>query len=212
MGKYARAYAMIYDAEAAALAPGRQSAGPLAHVAADTINRAVLCLGAGAGITAASVGFGLVASESAPLVFVGWTGSLLALLSVSEALGEMVVEFVVDFREAMARRAAIIEEPQPVEQQVIRPIPVNGNFRPDPVLRLSDGHELGAARMRDFIVTGFATNDIGSPAWRGRGWTPREWETARDLLSMHGLATPREKGKIGKFLATQGRCLQKFGL
>lgn len=99
------------------------------------------------------------------------------------------------------------------EREVIRLVKVNTSqpSRDETVLRLPDERELEAGKVRDFVV-GASTIGLGLIAWRERGWTRPEWETARDLLAMHDLATPRVEGKAGELIATPGKCMRAFGL
>jgi hypothetical protein len=99
------------------------------------------------------------------------------------------------------------------EREIIRLVRVNAPqpSRDETVLRLPDERELEASKVRDFVI-GAGTIGMGLVAWRGRGWTRPEWETARDLLAMHDLATPRMDGQAGKLLAGPGQCLRAFGL
>lgn len=101
--------------------------------------------------------------------------------------------------------------PTAPEREVIRVVPVHTSAQPDAVLRLPDGREIGAARMRDFVI-GAGTIGLALTAWKGRGWTRPEWETARDLLALHGLASGRAEGKAGAILASPGQCMRAFGI
>jgi len=98
-------------------------------------------------------------------------------------------------------------------REIIRVIPVRtGNHSDDlPVLQLPDGRELDAAKLRDFVVEAQVVG-IGLKSWRAKGWTRKEWEIARDLLSLHGLASKRAEGVTGVLTASPGQCLRAFGL
>lgn len=101
---------------------------------------------------------------------------------------------------------------QPPEHEVIRVVPVHQvNAPAETTIRLPDDRELGAAKVRDFAV-GVGTIGLSLSAWKERGWTRLEWETARDLLALHNLATERAEGQAGTLLATPGQCMRAFGL
>jgi len=98
------------------------------------------------------------------------------------------------------------------EREVIRVVPVhNANAKAEPAIRLPDGRELEAHQVRDFVI-GANTIGMGVTAWKARGWSRPEWETARDLLSLHNLASPRRDGQSGELVATPGQCMRAFGL
>jgi hypothetical protein len=98
------------------------------------------------------------------------------------------------------------------ERQVIRAIPVRANNMPDvPIIRLPDGRDLPGDKLKDF-VTSAGVIGLGVDAWKERGWTRQEWETARDLLAVHNLATPRQNGVVGKMLVSPGQSMRAFGL
>jgi hypothetical protein len=99
------------------------------------------------------------------------------------------------------------------ERQVIRTIPVRANNMPDdiPIIRLPDGRDIAGDKLRDFITYAGIVG-LGVDAWKGRGWTRQEWETARDALSIYNLATARQNGVVGKMLASPGQCMRAFGL
>jgi hypothetical protein len=97
------------------------------------------------------------------------------------------------------------------EREVIRVVPVHTNAPQEPTLRLPDGRELDAAKVRDFVI-GADTIGLALSAWKGRGWTRQEWEAARDLLALHGLASERAEGQAGKLEASPGQCMRAFGL
>jgi hypothetical protein len=110
---------------------------------------------------------------------------------------------------------AEVAEQQPVtqlpEREVIRVVPVHSGAALEPAIRLPDGREIDARKVRDFVV-GADVIGLGLTAWKERGWTRPEWETARDLLALHNLATPRRDGQAGEMTATPGQCMRAFGL
>jgi hypothetical protein len=98
------------------------------------------------------------------------------------------------------------------EREVIRLVKVNNaSEKYEPTIRLPDGRELETHQVRDFVI-GAGVIGLGLVAWKDRGWTRPEWETARDMLAIHGLATPRVEGQTGELIATPGRCMRAFGL
>jgi hypothetical protein len=107
------------------------------------------------------------------------------------------------------------QQQQPVtqlpEREVLRVVPVHSGASPDPAIRLPDGREIDARKVRDFVI-GAGTIGMGLTAWKTRGWTRQEWETARDLLALHNLATARADGQAGRLIASPGQCMRAFGL
>jgi hypothetical protein len=216
-------HAMYFDRMGAALEAGPvgrtaiRKMSPLTFVAADVLDTLSWSLVTGCGMACLH---GAITQLSKPQSTITLTVASVGCALLAPVVKDSVVSVLADVAELLERRHVAPTQPDPdntpitqlPEREVLRVVPVhNANAALDPVIRLPDGRELDARKVRDFAI-GAKAIGLGLVAWKGRGWTRTEWETVRDLLGMHNLATPRADGQAGKLTATPGQCMRAFGL
>jgi hypothetical protein len=226
MGRYMQFYQMSASA-APTLSAREVRFGPTAHAVADTFDRVLLSMTAGFGISclhaAGTRGADITASA---WIGLGAAGVALAGAALTTLAAPTIGEITSAIAEGLATR---INQPKPMANQhgyscdkpmeVIRLVPYRGQGMPEdqqhettaPLFALPDGRRIERAKVLDMII---GANSIGLalPTWRKRCWTRTEWEIGRDLLAVHGLATPRREGQAGKLLVTTRQARGAFGI
>lgn len=215
MGKYKTLYAESLLSGAPA---SRHAAGPVQHALADAVSTTLASLQCAVG--AGCVWLVVSDMEVLPVAArfaVGSGGILLAFTAVADVVGptlsqvcDKATEMTCEVIEAW-RGTPVQTTSTTIERDRLRVVPLRSNAKLLPIIQLPDGREIDGALMLEFLK-GVRGSNLSSPYWKGRGWSQDNWEIARDVLAMHGLATPRENGRTGKMLASTEQCIQVIGL
>lgn len=220
-------YMRFYSSGVATATPGTQTAfGPTAHAMADAVDRLLLAVTGGLGAAcvhaAATRGADGIGSM---WIGVGVAGSSLAVSALATLAAPTLGEISAEMARAFNARPAADDDPPasaPLtdlpEREIVRLVPyhahglermdTSGTVAPDftppdavpALLKLPDGRTIEKSKILDMII-GAQVNGLSREEWMRRGWKKSEWQTARDLFAINGLATPRNQPG-GKLLVT----------